>query len=164
AQGPAGAPKRLTVRSISSLGGGLSSLLHRLIAADDPFRAKPPVVAQRIRPPHLRPLRPILVPGARVEIAERLVLHEVHLAEELDPNLIGVAVIDRDVVADDVAAGPPDPMTVVRGEPFAGSLNLRPILDLECDVMELRNLVHHEIDGVMIGPAAQKREGLVAPV
>src|SRR5262249_52333219 len=71
-------------------------LLHRLVAADDPFRAKPPVVAQRIRPPHLGPLRPILVPGPRVEIAERLVLHEVHLAEELDPNLIGVAVIDRD--------------------------------------------------------------------
>src|SRR5262249_20524723 len=135
-----------------------------LVAADDPFGAKPPVIAQRIRPPHLRPLRPVLVPGTRVEIAERLVLHEVHLAEELDPNLIRVAVIDRDVVADDVAAGPPNQMDVVRGEPFAGSLNLRPILNLERDVMELRNFVHHEIDGVMIGPAAQKRERVIAPV
>src|SRR5262249_22537653 len=164
AQGPDGAPKRLTCRSISSPGGGLSSLLHRLIAAGDPFRPKPPVVAQRIRPPHLLPLRPILVPGARVEIGERLVLHEVHLAEELDPNLIRVAVIDGDVVADDEAAGPPNQMNVVLGEPFAGSLDLRPVLHLERDVMKLRNLVHHEIDGVMIGPAAQKREGLVAPV
>src|SRR5262245_58978945 len=164
AQGPDGAPKRLTCRSISSPGGGLSSLLHRLIAADDPFRPKPPVVAQRIRPPHLRPLRPILVPGARVEIAERLVLHEVHLAEELDPNLIRVAVIDRDVVADDVAAGSPHQMNVVLGKPFAGALDLRPILHLERDVMELRNFLYDEIDGVVIGPAAQKREGLIAPV
>src|SRR5262249_12712317 len=83
-------------------------LLHGLIAADDPLRPEPPIIAQGIGSPHLRPLRPVLVPGARVEIAERLVLHLVHLAEELDPHLVGVAVIDRDVVADDVAAGAPD--------------------------------------------------------
>src|SRR5262245_28237500 len=164
AQGPDGVRKRLTCRSFFITRRGLKFLLHRLVAADDPFRSKPPVIAQRIRPPHLRPLWPILVPGPRIEIAERLVFHEVHLAEELDPNLIRVAVIDRNVVADDVAAGPPNQMNVVLGEPFAGSLDLRPVLHLERDVMELRNLVHPEIHGVMIGPAAQKREGLVAPV
>src|SRR5262245_37310931 len=164
AQGPDGVRKRLTCRSFFITRRGLKFLLHRLVAADDPFRSKPPVIAQRIRPPHLRPLRPILVPGPRVEIAERLVLHEVHLAEELDPNLIRVALIDRDVVADDVAAGSPNQMNVVLGKPFAGALDLRPILDLERDVMKLRNFIHHEIDGVVIGAAAQKREGVIAPV
>src|SRR5215831_3272232 len=79
--------------------------LDGLIAADDALRAEAPVVAQRVRAPHLGPLRAILMPGARIEIAERLVLHQVHLAEELDSHLVGVAVIDRDVVADDVPAG-----------------------------------------------------------
>src|SRR5262249_25010161 len=107
-------------------GGREGVSLNRLVAADDALRAGTPAVAPRIRPPPLRPLRPVLVPGARVEIAERLVLHQVHLAEELDPYLVGVAVVDGDVVADDVAAGPPHQMDVVAGEPFAGALDLRP--------------------------------------
>src|SRR5262249_48562305 len=82
--------------------------LHRVVAADRTFRAETPVIAQRFRPPHLGALRPILVPGPRIEIAERLVLHLIHLAEELDAHLVGVAMIDRNIVADDVPAGPPD--------------------------------------------------------
>jgi len=48
----------------------LGSLFHRLIAADDPLRAEPPIIAQSVARPHLRPLRAILVPGARIEIAD----------------------------------------------------------------------------------------------
>src|SRR5215471_16458800 len=111
--------------------------IHRLVAADDRIGSKTPVVSQRVGSPDLRPLRPVLMPWARVEIAERLVFHLVHLGEELDPDLVGVAVIDRDVVADDVAPGAPHQVDVVPGEPFGGSLDLRPVLDLERDVMEL---------------------------
>src|SRR6202044_3495505 len=93
-------------------------LFYCLIAADDALGAITPIVAQRVRAPHFRPLRPILVPWPRIEIAERLVLHLVHLAEELDAHLVGVAMIDRDIVPDDVAARAPDQMDVVAGGRF----------------------------------------------
>src|SRR6202035_3384930 len=99
------------------------TLLDCLIAADDALGAITPIVAQRVRAPHFRPLRPILVPWPRIEIAERLVLHLVHLAEELDAHLVGVAMIDRDIVADDVAARAPDQMDVVAGQRFGGALD-----------------------------------------
>src|SRR4029077_7269723 len=88
-------------------------LLYCLIAADDALGAVTPVIAQRVRPPHFRPLRPVLVPRPRIEIAQRLVLSLIHPREELDAHLVGIAVIDRDIVADDVAAGTPDQMDVV---------------------------------------------------
>src|ERR1700693_5945974 len=113
------------------------SLFYRLVAADDALGAKTPIVAQRVRAPHFRPLRPVLVPRPRIEIAQRLVLHLVHLAEELDAHLVGVAVIDRDIVADDVATRTPDQMDVVTGECLRGALDFSPVLDLERNVMEL---------------------------
>src|SRR5271157_52177 len=79
--------------------------LDGLIAPDDALRPKAPIIPQRFRPPDLGALRTILVPGARVEIAERFVFHQIHLAEELYPDLVSVAVIDRNVMADDVASG-----------------------------------------------------------
>src|SRR5262245_909981 len=115
------------------------SSLHRLIAPACLARAETPLVPHRTGAPYLRPLRPVLVPWPGVEIAERLVLHLIHLGEELDPHLVGIAVIDRDVVADDVAPGPPYQTDVVPGEPLGGALDLRPVLDLEGDVMELRH-------------------------
>src|SRR2546430_7175938 len=152
------------VARAAAFGRAAVALLDRLVAADDPFRAKAPVIAQRIRPPHFRPLRSVLVPRTRVEIAKRLVLHQIHFAEELDPHLIRVAVINRDVVPDDVTAGTPNQMDIVFGEPFAGSLNFGPVLDLEGDVVELRHFIDHEIDRVVIGSAAQERERLIAPI
>src|SRR6202045_2563587 len=106
-------------------------LLYGLIAADDALGAKTPIVAQRVRPPHFRPLRPVLVPRPRIEIAERLVLHLVHLAEELDAHLVGIAVVDRDIVADDVAARTPDQMDVLAGHGFPPPPDIGPILYLE---------------------------------
>ena len=104
------------------------------------------------------------MPRTRIEVAERFVLHQIHFAEEFDPDLVGVAMIDRDVVADDVAPRTPDQMDVVLGEPFAGALNLRPVLYLERDVVELRDLVEDEVDGMVIGPATQEREGVAMPI
>src|SRR5262245_64755689 len=112
--------------------------LHRLVTADHRLRSEAPVVAQRVLLPDLRALRPILMPGTRVEIAQRLVLHLIHLGEELDPHLVGVAVIDRDVVADDMAAGTPHQSDTVLGQPLAGYLDLRSILALEGDVTDLQ--------------------------
>ena len=86
------------------------------------MRAEAPVVAQRVSRPGLRHLRPVLMPRPRIEIAERLVLDLVHLAEQLDANIVGVAVIGRDVVADDVAARAPDQLDVVLAEEIASAV------------------------------------------
>src|SRR5262249_49618062 len=96
---------------------------------------KTPVVAQGVLRPGLRQLRPVLVPRAWIEPAERLVLHLVHLAKQLDPHVVGVAVVGRNVVADDVARRPPHQVDVVLGEEVAGTVDLRPVLHLERDVM-----------------------------
>src|SRR5215467_3722966 len=50
------------------------------------------------RGPALGTLRRIVMPGARLEIAELLVLHLVELAEELDHLVVLVAMVGGDVV------------------------------------------------------------------
>ncbi len=55
-------------------------------------------------------------------------------------------------------------MDVVAGERFRRALDFRPVLDLERDVMELRLGVVDEIDGVVIGIAAQEGKRVVAPI
>src|SRR5262249_56602197 len=89
----------------------------RLIAANNGLRSESPVVSQRVGWPDFRSLRPVLVPRARIEVAERLVLHLIHFGEEFHAHLVGIAMIDRDVVPDDVPARPPHQRDVVPGEP-----------------------------------------------
>src|SRR5262249_45587363 len=82
-----------------SLAGGPR---RRAIASVRAVRHRPPPVRRRIVAPHLRSLRPVLVPGARLEKAELLVVHLVHLAEEFDHHAVRTLMIDRDVVTDNV--------------------------------------------------------------
>ena len=82
--------------------------------------------------------------------------HLVHLAIELDPHIVGIAMIGRDVVADDVTARPPHQSNVVLGQEVAGAVQLRPVPDLEGDVVELGLRVIDEIDRVMIDAAAHE--------
>src|ERR1700691_5279716 len=91
-----------------------------LIAANDALGAIAPIVAQRFRSPHFRPLRPILVPRSRIEVTQTFILHLIHLAEKFDANLVGVAMIDRDVMADDVPAWAPDQMDLVLSHRLRG--------------------------------------------
>src|SRR3954464_4751002 len=60
------------------------------------------------RRPQPGPLRRVVVPGARLEIAEFLVRHLVELAEELNDLLILVAMIGGDVVTGAVPQRSPD--------------------------------------------------------
>src|SRR5207247_11238930 len=106
----------------------------------------------------------ILVPGTRIEIAEPFVLHKIHFTEELDPHLVGIAVIDGDVVADDMAAGTPHQMNVVLSKPIAGYLNFGPVFHLKRNMMELRYLIDYKIDRVVIRSAAKEGECIIAPV
>src|SRR5262249_11182834 len=135
-----------------------------LIALDDALRPKAPIVPQRLRPVHLGIEREFLVPRARIEVAKVLVLHLVHLAENFDAHEVGVAVVGRDVVADNVAAGTPDKMHVVVREGVDRLVNLRPVDHLEGDVMKLRLLVDDEVERMVVGVAAQEHEKVAAPV
>src|SRR5579884_3458070 len=58
--------------------------------------------------PGFRPLRRVVMPGPRLEIAELLVDHLVELAEELDDLVVRIAVVGGDVVAGAVAQRSPD--------------------------------------------------------
>src|ERR1700682_554825 len=80
--------------------------------------------------PGFRPLRRVLMPGPRLEIAEVLVHHLVELAEEFDHLIVGIAVIGGDVVAGAVAQRSPDDRDLALAEPVAGLLQVDEILQL----------------------------------
>jgi len=95
------------------------------------------------------------VPGAGVEIGAHC--PSSNPFGRIDPHFVGVAVIDSNVVAMNVPARPKTRWMLFLGEPFAGTFNLRPIfIRTRCDEAATSS---HEIDGVVIGPAAQEREG-----
>ena len=99
------------------------------------------------------------------ECSEPLIAQvRLHFTEELDPHLVGIAVIDGDVVADDMAAGTPHQMNVVLSKPLAGPLNLGPVFHLKRNMMELRYLIDYKIDRVVIRSAAKEGECIIAPV
>ena len=58
--------------------------------------------------PGLRPLRRVLMPWPRLEIAEFLVDHLIEFAEEFDDLIVRIAMIGGDVVPGAVAQRPPD--------------------------------------------------------
>src|SRR5580692_3136540 len=70
--------------------------------------------------PGFRPLRRVLMPGPRLEIAEVLVDHLVELAEEFDHLIVRIAVIGGEVVTGPVAQRPPDDRNFPLAEQIAG--------------------------------------------
>ena len=58
-----------------------------------------PEIGRNLAVPGLWSLGCVVVPRARIEIAEFLVLHLIELDVELDELIVGIAVIDRNVVA-----------------------------------------------------------------
>src|SRR5436190_21477537 len=110
-------------------------------------RRRAPDVARLV--PHLRLLRAVAVPRPRIEIAELLVQHLVELGEQLDDLVVRIAVIGVDVVAGAVASRSPDQLNVLGAEEVAGALNLRPVLQLEGDVVHADGLAAREVDGVV---------------
>src|SRR5437899_3081764 len=109
-----------------------------------------PDVTRRVAAPDLGPLRAIAMPGARIEIAERFIHHLVELGEQLDDLVVGVAVIGEDVVARPVAPRAPGELDVAAAEEVAGGLYLRPILELESDMMHPGGLALDEIHRVVV--------------
>ena len=78
--------------------------------------------------PDLWSLRVVFMPGARLEIAEFLVQHLIHLGVKFDDLVVWITMIDEDVVAYAVSPWPPDYRHVLPAKVVAGSLYMRPVL------------------------------------
>src|SRR5689334_1418144 len=97
-------------------------VLPRAAAHEIRGRRRAPDVGRRTRLPDFRALRTVAMPGARLEVAQLLILHLVELAEQLDHLIIRLAIIDRDVMARPMADRAPDDVDLVPGEHVAGIL------------------------------------------
>src|SRR6516165_5976937 len=144
---------------------------HRLTSVASLLRSRhvvrvswPPIIRRRVVAPDFRPLRAILVPRSRLEIAELLVEHQVDVGEELDGDAVGVLVIDRDVVPDEMADRTPEQLDVLAREEVAGAVDLGFIAQLEREVVNVGVVGLQQIDRVVIAAAAQKGEEIAAPV
>src|SRR5579872_5164575 len=136
----------------------------RAMRAIRTVRHRPPPVRRRVVAPHFRTLGPVLMPRPRLEIAELLVVHLIHLAEKLDHHAIRIAVIDRNIMSDDVAERSPGQRDLVLGQKIGSPLYIGPVAHLKRDMMDCGLGVTEKIDGVMIAAAAQKGEKVAAPV
>ena len=74
------------------------------------------------------------------------------------------AVIGEEVVADAMPAGPPEQLVAVEAEIIAGGLQVRPVAQLEGGVEMPVRAGLHQVDGVVVGTAAQEREEIRHPV
>src|SRR5262245_23031358 len=108
--------------------------------------SRPPIVRRRVVAPHLRPLRAVLMPRPRLEIAELLVVHQVDVGEELDGDAVGILVIDRDVVPDEVPDRTPEQLDVLACEEVAGAVDLGFVAQLERKVVNVGVVGLQQID------------------
>ncbi len=127
-------------------------------------RRRPPCECRRHPLPDLRTLWFVLVPRTRLEVAQFLVLHLVHLDVELDDMVVVVTMVDEDVVTDPVPAWSPDDLSVPPAEQLAGRLDVRPVLQLERDVVHSTLFAIHEVQRVVIRPATQEHEIVAHPI
>src|SRR5580700_10200263 len=106
----------------------------------------------------------IAMPRPRLEITDVFVEHLVELGEHLNDLIIGIAVIGIDIMPGAVAARAPDDRNVLAAEKIARRLDLRPVLQLERDVVHPRALAANEVDGVVVRTAAHEDEPVLDPV
>src|SRR6266851_10417328 len=99
----------------------------------------------------------VAVPGTRLEVAELLV-HPVELGEGFGYQAGGTAMIGEQVVADAVPARPPQELVAVEAQIVAGGLQVPPVAQLEGGVEMPVRAGLHQVDGVVVRPAAQERE------
>jgi hypothetical protein len=72
--------------------------------------------------------------------------------------------IGEQIVADAVAARPPQQFIAFERQEIAGRLHVAPVAQLERGVEVPVRAGLHQIDGVVVGPAAQEREEIAHPV
>src|SRR6202035_3384437 len=70
----------------------MSRLGRPMVALRRTARHRSPPVRRRIVAPDFRPLRPVLMPGPRLEEAKVFVMHLIEIGEELDDDAVGILV------------------------------------------------------------------------
>src|SRR5216683_1880263 len=123
-----------------------STSLHHLVRR---HRA-PQVCSFRSLRPGFRALRIVAVPGARIKIAERFILHLIELGEQLGDQSVRASMISEKVMADAVTARPPQDPEAVPAQEIASGLDMGPITQLERGVEMLVGPGFDEVDGVVI--------------
>ena len=63
------------------------------------------------------------MPRPRLEKAELFIVHLIHLAEKFDHHAVGVLVIDRNIVPDDMPQRSPGERDLVFGQKIAGAFD-----------------------------------------
>src|ERR1700685_1044049 len=106
----------------------------------------------------------VTMPRPRLEIAKRFIEHLVELGEHFNDLVIGIAVIGVDIVPRPMTAGPPNDGNILAAQQIASRLHLSPILQFKGDMVHLRALAAHEIDGVMVGTAAHEHKPVLNPI
>src|SRR6185295_14406119 len=165
--GPAAGARSLQIESTSAPtfdvlrppGSVLIWSLHHFIARHD----APKIRGRRILLPDLGALRTVAMPRPRLEIAERFV-HLVELGKGLSDQAVRRAMIGEQIVTDAVAARAPQQLVAVEAEIVARLLHVRPIAQLEGGVEMAVRAGLHQVDGMMVGAAAQEREEVRHPV
>src|SRR5262245_8218300 len=137
--------------------------LSRLRAMKILLRTRPPY-AGLARRPAFGTLRRVVMPRARLEIAELLVLHLIELAEELDDLVVNVAMIGGDVVPRTVPQWPPDDRHPFLPHDLTRVLQMHEILELEGDMVKRHVGAGEEIHRVMTRIAAHEAEEIADPV
>src|ERR1700690_1321431 len=106
----------------------------------------------------------IAMPRPRLEIAEVLIQHLVEFGEHFDDRVIGIAVICVDIVTGAMTARTPDNGNFLGAEEIARRLDLWPVLEFKSNVVHLRALAAHEVDGVVVRTAAHEDKPVLDPV
>src|SRR4029077_19786193 len=88
----------------------------------------------------------------------------IELGECLGDQAIRRAMIGKQIVADAMPAGTPEELIAVQAEKIAGLLHMRPVTQLEGGMEVSVGAGLHQINGVMIGAAAQEREEVAHPI
>jgi hypothetical protein len=89
-------------------------------------------------------------------------VHLVEIGEELDRDAIGILVIDRDVVPDQVADRSPEQLDVLAGEQVAGAIDLGFVAQFEREVVNVGIVGLQQVDGVVIN-AGRRRSRCASP-
>lgn len=93
------------------------------------------------------------MPRARIEITGRFVGNLIHFDIEFDDLIPGVTMIYKNIVPDSMSSRPPNDRLVSPSQQFTCTLHVRPILQLERNVMHPSMFTIQKIQRVVVRPA-----------
>ena len=96
------------------------------------------------------------MPGPRIEVAERLVLHLVELGKQLGDQPVWAAMVGEKIMADSVTAWSPKNLEAILTQKIASALYMWPVAQLERRVKMPVRARLDQVDRVMVHPTAKE--------